>query len=109
MATFERKVYLQPFHEPAVLLRCELPYLSFVPRPLVYAAFQALVQKDKAVLLPVQPFDPIPAASAEQKQCVREGIQVKFLLNHGRKTVDAFPQICVSAGNIHMVGPGEVI
>ena len=68
-----------------------------------------LVQKDKSILLPIQALDPIPATSAKQKQCIREWVQVKLLLNQDRKTVDPFPQICVSAGNVDVIGSGEVI
>ena len=104
-----RLLYFQSFHQPAVLLCCYLPYLLLIPRPLVNTAFQPLVQKDKSILLPIQALDPIPATSAKQKQCIREWVQVKLLLNQDRKTVDPFPQICVSAGNVDVIGSGEVI
>ena len=104
-----RLFYLQPFHQPAILLRRELPYFSLIPRPLVDAALQALVQQNEAVLFPVQSLDPIPAASAEKEQRIGEGIQIEFLLHHSGKTVDAFSQICVSTGNVYTVGSREVI
>ena len=102
-------LHLQSFHQPAVLLRRYLPHLLLIPRQLVNAAFQTLVQQDEAVLLPIQTLDPIPPPSAEQKQRIREGVEIEFLLNQGRKTVDAFSQICVSAGDEYTVGSHEVI
>ena len=104
-----RLFHLQSFHEPAVLLRREQPYLSLIPRPLVDAALQALVQQNESILFPIQSLDPIPAPSAEKKQCIREGVQIEFLLHHSGQTVDAFSQICVAACKVHTVGPGEVI
>ena len=45
--------HAQAFHEPAVLLRADLPCFPAVSGPLIYAALQTLIQKDKAVSLPV--------------------------------------------------------
>jgi len=70
---------------------------------------EPLVQKDKSVLLPIQTLDPIPTPSAEQKQCIREWVQVKLLLNKDRKAFDPFSQICVSAGNVDVIGADKVI
>lgn len=67
------------------------------------------LQKDKSVLLPIQTLDPIPTPSAEQKQCIREWVYVKLLLNKDRKAFDLFSQICVSAGNADVIGAGKVI
>ena len=80
--------------------------LTFAPGPLVDPSFQPLIQKNEPVLLPVQPFDPVPAPAAEQKQRICEGVQLELLLHHGGQTVDPFPQIRVPAGNIHPVGSG---
>ena len=100
---------LQSFHQPAVLLRREQLHFALISRPLVNAAFQAFVQQDKAVLLPIQALDPIPAPSAEQKQRVGKRVKVKFLLYHSRKPVDPFSEICIPAGDVNAVGTGEVI
>lgn len=100
---------LQPFHQPAVLLRRQLPKFALIPRPLVYAALQAFVQEDEAILLPVQALDSIPTSSAEKEECIGKGVKLKFLLYHSRKAVDPFSQICIPAGNEHAVGTVEVI
>ena len=104
-----RLFYLQPLHEPAVLLRRELPNFSLIPRPLVDAALQTLVQQNEAILFPVQSLDPIPTPSTEKEQRIGERIQIEFLLHHSGQAVDAFSQICVSTGNIYAVGSREVI
>ena len=39
--------HAQAFHEPAVLLRADLPCFPAVSGPLIYAALQTLIQKDK--------------------------------------------------------------
>ena len=104
-----RLLYPQPLHQPAVLLRRKLPNLAFAPRPLVHAAFQALIQQDEAVLLPIQGLDPIPPPPAKQKQRIGERIQVKLLLHHGGQAVDPLTQIRITAGNVDAVCAGEVM
>ena len=61
-------VDLQPFHQPAVLLRRQLPHLFSVPRPLETPVLQPFVQQHKAVAFPVQRFDPVTPPPAEQEQ-----------------------------------------
>lgn len=63
-----RLVDLQPFHQPAVLLRRQLPHLFSIPRPLETPALQPFVQQHKAVAFPVQRFDPVFPPPAEQEQ-----------------------------------------
>ena len=102
-------LHLKALHEPTVLLWREFSDLAFAPRPLVDAAFQALVQQNKTVLLPVQPLDPIPAPTAEQEQRVGERIQVELLLYHGGQPIDALAQIRIAAGDEDAVCAGEVM
>ena len=82
--------------------------LTLISGPLEAAGLQALVEQHKAVAFPVQRLDPIPASAAEQEQRVGEWIQRKFLLNQRSQAVDPTAQICIPAGDIHLVSAGEV-
>ena len=65
---------------------------------LICALFQSLVQRDEAVLFPVQALDTVSPPPTEQEQCVGKRIQFKQLLDEARQAVYAFAQICVAAG-----------
>ena len=58
-------LYLQPLHQPAVLLRRQLPYLVFRSRPLVCTLFQPLIQQDKSIPLPIEALDAVPLSAAQ--------------------------------------------
>lgn len=94
----------QALHEPAILLQRQLPRFISVSGPLKAATFQSLVQKEKAISLPVQRLDPIPSSATEQKQCVCKWIQLKLLLDHDRQTVNAPAKVGISAGNVNLPG-----
>ena len=101
-------IHAQALHEPAVLLGCQASRLTFFSRPLETAGFQALVEQHETVALPVQRLDPVPAPTAEQKQCIGEGVQVKLLLDQCCQAVDAPAKVGVAAGDVHLVGTIEV-
>ena len=101
-------VYAQSLHEPAVLLRCQCPGFAFFTGPLEITGLQPFVQQDKTVSFPIQRFDSIPASSAEKKQRIRKGIQMKLLPDQYCQTVYPTAQVGITAGNIHPVGSGEV-
>ena len=103
-----RLVHFQPLHQPAVLLRRQLPRLAFAARPLIHAPLQALIQQQKAVSFPVQRLDAVPLSAAEQKQRIAERIQPELLPHEFRKTVDTAAKIRVPAGNIDVIRAGEV-
>ena len=75
-------VYAQSLHEPAILLGCQLPGLGFRAWPLEGTGLQTLVKQKKAVALPIQGLNSVPASAAEQEQGVCEGIQFKLLLHN---------------------------
>ena len=101
--------HLEPFHEPAILLRRNLLYLRCGSRPLVDALFQPLIQKNESVPLPVQALNTVAPATAEQKQRIRKRIQFKLLLYQSGQSVYSFSQIRVAAGDVHLICTGEVI
>ena len=72
------------------------------------AVFQALIQKCKAVALPIQCFDPVSSSAAEEKQRVAEGIQMELLLHDSSQAIYSSAQIGIAAGNIYPVGPGKI-
>lgn len=72
------------------------------------SALQALVQQHKAVCVPVQCFDPIHAASAEQEQTARKRIEAEAALRERGQPVDPAPQIGIAAGDIDMLCPERV-
>ena len=60
-----RRGIIQPLHQPAVLLRRQLPYLVFRSRPLVCTLFQPLIQQDKSIPLPIEALDAVPLSAAQ--------------------------------------------
>ena len=101
-------VNAQALHEQAVLLGCQRSGFTFFPGPLEAAGLQPLVQQHKAIAFPVQRLNAIPASAARQEQGVGEWVQIELLLNHGGQTVNAAPQVGITAGNIHPVSAGKV-
>ena len=101
--------YIQAFHEPAVLLRCQQSGFLLTARPLEIAGLQALVQQQKSIALPVQCFDPVPASAAEQEQRIGEWIQLELLLDYAGQTIDSPSEIGVATGNIDLVSSGKII
>ena len=102
-------VHTQALHEPAILLGRQGSCFAFLPWPLEAARLHPLVQEHKSVALPVQGFDSVPTPATEEKQRIAEWIQVKLLLNHGRKAVNSTAQVGRTAGNVHPVSAIEVI
>ena len=100
---------LQPFHQPAVLLRRQHLHLNFGPRPLVRSLLQPLVEEDEAIPFPVQPFYSVPLSPTEQKQRIGERVQFKLLLYHRGQTIDPFAQICISTGDVDLVCSGKIV
>ena len=101
--------HAQAFHEPAVLLRADLPCFPAVSGPLIYAALQALIQKDKAVSLPVQRLDSVSFPPAKQKEGIGTWIQLKLLLYQCGEAVYSFPDISVTAGDVYTLCCCKVI
>ena len=64
---------IQPLHEPGELLPGQRLYFLGIPRPLVTAIVQPLVQQYKAVWFPQQRLQPVTAFAAEQKQAAGIG------------------------------------
>lgn len=101
--------HAQAFHEPAVLLRADLPCFPAVSGPLIYAALQTLIQKDKAVSLPVQRLDSVSFPPAKQKEGIGTWIQLKLLLYQCCQSIYAFPNIRIPTGNIHALCRRKII
>ena len=101
-------VDLQAFHEPAILLRRQLSRFRLAARPLKTAAFQTLIQQQKSVSFPVQCLDAVSSSAAEEKQRIGERIQPELLLYDVGKPIYPAAQIRVSAGNIDLIGSGEI-
>ena len=73
-----------------------------------HTVFQTLIQENKAVSFPVQCLDPVPLSAAEQEQRIAEGIQRELLLYDAGQTVYPSAQVSITAGDIDLVGSGEV-
>lgn len=58
---------------------------------------------------PVQRLEPIAPSSAEQKQRPLKRVHLKLALYQVCQPVNAPPQVCVSAGNVHRVVAVEII
>ena len=61
-------VYVQAFHQPSELLRCQFFQLAFIPRPLILSCLQPFIQQDISVVISIQTFDSILLSAAKQKQ-----------------------------------------
>ena len=79
----------QAFQQPAKLLRAEAKHFLPAPRPLVSAAFQALVQQDETIRIPVQRLKAFCPSAAEKKQGIGERIQLEVHLDDAGQTVDS--------------------
>lgn len=102
-------LHFQTLHQPAVLLRRQGSDFIFTSRPLVRALLQPLVEKNETVLLPVEALNAVSPPSTEQEQRIGEWVELELLLYHTGKTVNPFPQISISAGNIYPVCSAEIV
>lgn len=91
------------------MLRRQRPRCFYCPRPLEAPGLQPLVCQHKAVLLPVQRLHPVPAPAVEQKQRIRERIELELLLYQSRKTVYPFAQVCIPYCEEYTLGRREVL
>ena len=81
-----RLINRESLHKPYELLSCKISDLSFVIWPSESSVFNYLIQKDKAVIFPIQGFKAVSSSSAEKEQAVRKQIQIKLLLYYRRQT-----------------------
>lgn len=81
---------------------CDPQRFLLVSRPVKCALLQPLIQQDKTVVIPVQSFDPVAAATAEQKQSVIEGVQLKLLLDNASQAIYAAPQVGIPCCQIDL-------
>ena len=100
---------LQSFHEPPILLRCQLSCFCYAARPLKQSGFQALIQQNEPIVFPVQRLDPISPSATEQEQRIREWVQLKLRLHQRCKPVDALAQIRIAASDKDSLGPTEIV
>jgi len=94
----------EPLNQPSKLLRRQLPGFRFLPRPLVAASLQPLVQEQPAVSFKIQGFHAITTPPAEQEQTPRAGIQLEYLLHYRGEAIDLEPHIGIAAANKDIVG-----
>ena len=99
---------IQPLHEPGELLPGQRLYFPGIPRPLVTAIVQPLVQQYKAVWFPQQRLQPVTAFAAEQKQAAGIGIYPKVLLHKRDQAVQSLAHIGVATDNIHVLGLSDI-
>lgn len=99
----------QPLHKPTVLLWRQCPDLVLGSWPLKTTIFQALIQKQKSISLPIQSLNPVSFPTTEQKECCLEGIHLELGAYHTGQTVNSAPQICIATGDIHWAAAVEVI
>ena len=99
---------IQPLHEPGELLPGQRLYFLGIPRPLVTAIVQPLVQQYKAVWFPQQRLQPVTAFAAEQKQAAGIGIYPKVLLHKRDQAVQSLAHIGVATDNIHVLGLSDI-
>lgn len=90
-------------------MESQFAYFLFTSWPLVSTLFQAFVQENETVALPVECFHAVPAADAEEEQRIGEWIQLELLLGQGRQTVDPFPEVRIAVGNVDFIYTGKVI
>lgn len=79
---------LEPFEQPMIFLKGDLLNLRLVPRPLVAAFFQYLIQQQKTVLFPQKRLHPIRPFPTEEEQTSLKRVQLELVLDDGRKSRD---------------------
>ena len=63
----------------------------------------------KSRLPPVQRLESVPPSSAEQKQRPLKRIHLELGLYQSGQSINASPQICVSAGDIHRAAATKIV
>ena len=104
-----RLLCLQPLHQPAILLRRQGLHLFPAPGPLKAAALQTLIQQQKAVSLPVQRLESVPSSPAEQEQRPLKRVHLKLGFYQIGQPINASPQVCVSAGDVHRAAAVKIV
>ena len=76
--------------------------LAYTAWSLEISVIQSLVQKQKAVALPVERLDSVGSPAAEQEQRVGTRVKPELLFNDGCQTVDTTAKIGVAAGEVDL-------
>ena len=88
--------------EPAELLRGDVHDLGRLLRPAETMLLQALVPETKTITVPVQNFERITLAVAEDEKVPGEGVQGQEALNRYAQSVDPGPHVRNSRGEIDL-------
>ena len=72
-------------------------------RPLILAIFEALVEQQKACLIPEQAIDAVFATAAEQEERRLVRVQMEPRDDQGGKPVDGLPHVRMATGQIYMI------
>ena len=96
------RIYREAIEEPAELLRSDVHDPGRVLRPAETMLLQALVPETKTVAVPVQNFERITLAVAEDEKVSGEGVQGQEALNRYAQSVDPGPHVRNSRGEIDL-------
>lgn len=72
-------------------------------RPLILAIFEALVEQQKACLIPEQALDAVLATATEQEECRLVRVQMEPRDDQGGKPVDGLPHVRMATGQIDVI------
>lgn len=70
---------------------------------MILAIFEALVEQQKACLIPEQALDAVLATAAEQEKRRLVRVQMEPRDNQGGKPVDGLPYVRMATGQIDMI------
>ena len=68
--------------------------------PLKFPVFQSLIKENKSISFPAECFHPITSPATKEKQTVLERVQLKVLLDNGRKSINRLSHVRVTTRNI---------
>jgi hypothetical protein len=94
---------IQPFQQPTQFT-CRKFYGSGITTtwPPESLFLKASMEQPESIIMPVKNFDFVAQSIAEDKQMTGKGIGFQNILYHDHETVNGFPHIGRTAGQIHL-------
>lgn len=88
--------------KPPELLWRYLADFRYFSRPLISAALQALVEKQKSIAFPVYRLYTVTSSSAKDVKTPGTRVKIEYLLHHCRKTINRPAHICIAASYVYV-------
>ena len=88
-------------HQAHDLLIGQLSNFVFIVWPSQLPVLKAFIEQPESLAIPIQCFETISSAAAEEKDAAREGIKIEAFLNYVSKRINSPTHVGLTTNNEH--------